>query len=71
MPSSISEGARRYLMTQRFPAQVHPAVDDVAGGLIDAHRAQGYGVVVVSEYGITEVSGAVTLNRTLREAGFP
>lgn len=45
------------------------AVDAVAGDLADAYRAQGYGVVVVSEYGITGVSGAVFPNRALRDAG--
>lgn len=45
------------------------AVDAVAGDLIDAHRAQGYGVVVLSEYGITAVRDAALPNRSLRDAG--
>lgn len=45
------------------------AVDAVAGDLIDAHRAQGYGVVVLSEYGIVETRDAVFPNRALRSAG--
>jgi predicted AlkP superfamily pyrophosphatase or phosphodiesterase len=53
----------------RIPAQV-AAVDAEAGRLIDAARARGHEVVAFSEYGITKVSGAVTLNRVLRQAGF-
>jgi acetyl esterase/lipase len=30
MPTSISEAARRYLQSQRFPAQIHPEVGDAA-----------------------------------------
>jgi predicted AlkP superfamily pyrophosphatase or phosphodiesterase len=44
-------------------------VDAVAGELIDLARKDGAAVVVLSEYGITEVRGAVHLNRVLREAG--
>jgi predicted AlkP superfamily pyrophosphatase or phosphodiesterase len=44
-------------------------VDAEAHRLIEAHRAQGYGVVVVSEYGITPVRDAVLPNRLLRDAG--
>ena len=44
-------------------------IDDVAGSVIDAARQEGARVVVLSEYGITEVSGPVHLNRVLREAG--
>jgi predicted AlkP superfamily pyrophosphatase or phosphodiesterase len=60
---------------QRFgPRHVRVAaalreVDAVAGELIDLARAEGAAVVVLSEYGIGEVSGAVALNRVLREAG--
>ena len=45
-------------------------VDAQAGRLIGYGRAQGFEVVVVSEYGIQPVSGAVFLNRFLREADF-
>jgi hypothetical protein len=45
------------------------AVDAVAGGLIDAARAKGYGVVALSEYGITAVTNAAFPNRVLRDAG--
>ncbi len=44
-------------------------VDAEAGRLIDAFRGEGYGVVALSEYGITPVVGAVFPNRLLREAG--
>jgi predicted AlkP superfamily pyrophosphatase or phosphodiesterase len=45
------------------------AVDDVAADLADLHRAQGYGVVVLSEYGITPTTGASFPNRALSAAG--
>lgn len=44
-------------------------IDAVAGDLIDAARSRGYEILVLSEYGITAVSGAVHPNRILREAG--
>ncbi|MFG0316573.1 MAG: alkaline phosphatase family protein [Planctomycetota bacterium JB042] len=53
----------------RIPAQV-AAIDAVAGELVDAARADGCDVVVLSEYGITEVTDGVRINRVLREAGF-
>lgn len=44
-------------------------VDDIAGELWEhAHKA-GARVMALSEYGITEVSGAVHVNRALRKAG--
>jgi predicted AlkP superfamily pyrophosphatase or phosphodiesterase len=45
-------------------------VDRVAGALVDHVRAKGARVVVLSEYGVTKVDGAVHVNRALREAGF-
>ncbi len=45
------------------------AIDQVAGDLIDHVRAAGATVVVLSEYGITDVSRPVHVNRRLREAG--
>jgi predicted AlkP superfamily pyrophosphatase or phosphodiesterase len=44
-------------------------VDAVCGELIDRATRAGMAVVVLSEYGITEVKGAVHINRILREAG--
>jgi predicted AlkP superfamily pyrophosphatase or phosphodiesterase len=44
-------------------------IDAICGEIIDSARRDGARVVVLSEYGITEVSGAVHLNRILREAG--
>jgi predicted AlkP superfamily pyrophosphatase or phosphodiesterase len=44
-------------------------VDALCGELIDLARADGGRVIVLSEYGITPVSGAVHPNRVLREAG--
>ncbi len=44
-------------------------IDHEAGRLIDFSRGQGAEVMVVSEYGISEVEQSVSLNRILREAG--
>ncbi len=44
------------------------AIDGIAGELIGHVRRDGARVVVLSEYGITAVSGAVHVNRALREA---
>ena len=62
---------------QRFgPDESHPAVrqslidvDEVAGDLVDAARASGRSVIVLSEYGITAVDRPVHINRALRDAG--
>lgn len=45
------------------------AIDAVCGELIRDLRARGRRILVVSEYGITQVSGPVHINRVLREAG--
>lgn len=45
------------------------AVDAEAGRLIDAARARGAGIVVLSEYGIENVRTPVFVNRALHEAG--
>jgi predicted AlkP superfamily pyrophosphatase or phosphodiesterase len=45
------------------------AIDEVAGALVDHVRAAGAAVVVVSEYGIVDVSRPIHINRRLREAG--
>lgn len=44
-------------------------IDEVCGRLIDQAEQDGLRVVVLSEYGITEVRAPVHINRTLREAG--
>src|SRR5712691_9867819 len=44
-------------------------IDAVCGDLIDHYAAEGAEIVVLSEYGITQVSRPVHLNRRLREAG--
>ena len=46
------------------------AVDAEAGKLIDAGRAQGAEIVVLSEYAVTDVNKPVQINRVLREEGF-
>ena len=45
------------------------AIDEVAGDLIDHVRGAGASVLVVSEYGITDVRRQLHVNRRLREAG--
>ena len=50
-------------------ARILGEVDAACGGLMDAAREEGSRVVVVSEYGIVPVRGAVHINRALRAAG--
>jgi len=45
------------------------AIDSLCGDLIEIAKADDARVLVVSEYGITAVDGAVHINRVLREAG--
>ncbi len=52
-----------------IPAQV-AAVDALCAPLVEEARHQGAHVVVLSEYGITEVSRPVHINRALRQAGW-
>lgn len=52
-----------------IPAQV-AAVDALCGPLIDKAQSMGALVVALSEYGITEVSRPVHINRALRQAGW-
>lgn len=44
-------------------------IDAVCGGLIRFYEARGAQVIVLSEYGITDVSKPIHLNRILRERG--
>ena len=44
-------------------------MDALCGELIAAARRDGTRIVVLSEYGITPVNGAIHVNRVLREAG--
>lgn len=52
-----------------IPAQV-AAVDALCAPLIEKASALGAHVVVLSEYGVTEVSRPVHINRALRQAGW-
>ena len=45
------------------------AVDGLCGEIIDHVKKDQTKVIVLSEYGITEVNGPVHINRALREAG--
>jgi predicted AlkP superfamily pyrophosphatase or phosphodiesterase len=44
-------------------------IDAACGPLLDAAHKAGAAVIVLSEYGITDVTGPVHINRALREAG--
>jgi predicted AlkP superfamily pyrophosphatase or phosphodiesterase len=44
------------------------AIDEVTGELLELAKKRGMRVIVLSEYGITEVSGAIHPNRVLRDA---
>ncbi len=44
-------------------------IDNLCGELIEAADREGREVVVVSEYGITEVTDTIHINRALRQAG--
>jgi predicted AlkP superfamily pyrophosphatase or phosphodiesterase len=65
-----------YGLQRLGPDPAHPRlqadlreVDALCGMLIEAAEAEGARVVIVSEYGITPATGAVHVNRALREAG--
>ena len=45
-------------------------IDDIVGDLIDFFEKQGVQVILLSEYGITQVDQAIHLNRLLREQGW-
>jgi predicted AlkP superfamily pyrophosphatase or phosphodiesterase len=45
------------------------AIDRVCQRVVEHHRALGYRVIVLSEYGITPVTAPVHINRVLRKAG--
>jgi predicted AlkP superfamily pyrophosphatase or phosphodiesterase len=45
-------------------------VDAVCADLLELAKRKGLRVVVLSEYGITQVSDAIHVNRALRQAGF-
>jgi predicted AlkP superfamily pyrophosphatase or phosphodiesterase len=46
------------------------AIDEIVGDLIDFYGKRGVAVVLLSEYGITNVDTPVFLNRTFRELGW-
>jgi len=46
------------------------AIDEVTGDLIDYYEHRGIQVILLSEYGISEVSKPVHLNRLFREKGW-
>ena len=45
-------------------------IDAVCGQLLDYFRERDTRVIVLSEYGVTAVDGAIHINRALREAGW-
>jgi len=46
------------------------AIDDIVGGLIQFFEGRGVQVILLSEYGITNVNQPVQLNRIFRERGW-
>ncbi|MBC2606156.1 alkaline phosphatase family protein [Pelagicoccus albus] len=46
------------------------AIDSVVGELIDFYEARGVQVILLSEYGITDVDTPIHINRALREKGW-
>jgi predicted AlkP superfamily pyrophosphatase or phosphodiesterase len=67
-PFSGATGARRQLNSRILPDL--KAIDDVVGDLIDFFRDRQVEVVLLSEYGITNVDTPVHLNRLFRERGW-
>jgi predicted AlkP superfamily pyrophosphatase or phosphodiesterase len=63
-PASGAHGVTR----PTYPAIIHDlrAIDDIVGNLIDFFRAQSVQVVLLSEYGITNVDTPIHLNRLFR-----
>ena len=53
----------------RVPADLK-LIDEIAGDLIDFFRRQDVRVLVLSEYGITDVNTPIHLNRLFREKGW-
>jgi len=45
------------------------AIDTICGKLVDALRARGLRIIVLSEYGLVDVTRPVHINRALRQAG--
>ena len=44
-------------------------IDEVVKNLVNYYEKQGTNIIILSEYGITDVSNPIHLNRVLREAG--
>ncbi|WP_214316914.1 nucleotide pyrophosphatase/phosphodiesterase family protein [Nonomuraea sediminis] len=61
---------QRYGPSDPRSAAAAAELDTVLAPLLDAAAEQGRTVVVLSEYGITDVSRPVDVNRTLRAEGF-
>ncbi|HYF50250.1 MAG TPA: nucleotide pyrophosphatase/phosphodiesterase family protein [Planctomycetota bacterium] len=45
-------------------------IDKVVGRLVEFAKSRGIEVVVLSEYGMTQVTGAIDINRVLRRSGY-
>jgi len=60
---------QRYGPSDPRSARALSEVDALCGELFELARQRGLRVIVLSEYGIDEVSGAIHVNRILREAG--
>lgn len=54
--------------TTKIAKDLHE-IDEVCGDLIDYYEKRGTQVIILSEYGITDVSQPIHINRILREKG--
>jgi predicted AlkP superfamily pyrophosphatase or phosphodiesterase len=61
---------QRYGASDARTAANVQAIDRVAGALVDHLRARGRRILVLSEYGLSDVDRPVHLNRLFREAGW-
>jgi predicted AlkP superfamily pyrophosphatase or phosphodiesterase len=61
---------QRFGATDPRARQQIAVIDRLAGRLIEALRARGRRILVISEYGLSDVSRPVHINRVLREAGW-
>src|SRR6185437_3243978 len=76
-PSGLLPAEQNEICRQDAGSTLNPAIirdlreiDSIVGGLIDFFRKQMVQVILLSEYGITNVSKPIHINRSFREAGW-
>lgn len=65
----LDYGLQKYGPDANLLAPDLRAIDSICGDLIEQAERDGVQIVLLSEYGITEVSGPIFINRILRESG--